>query len=89
MQVDWRALIKSIQWLAGKEPRYCNFVIRAHFHDAGAVTPSHVRFFRTQSWLTCFPVRCCICVHALPAHSLAAVPESCDRGVNRSLCFSC
>jgi hypothetical protein len=34
--VDWRSIKKSIEYLAGREPRFCNFAIRAFFHDSGA-----------------------------------------------------
>jgi hypothetical protein len=29
--------VKAIEYVADKEARYCNFVIRAHFHDAGSL----------------------------------------------------
>ena len=44
VQVDWGGLIKSIKWIAKEEPRYCNFVIRSHFHDAGATFMQVGRF---------------------------------------------
>ena len=28
---------KSIEYIGRKEPRFCNFAIRAHFHDTGAL----------------------------------------------------
>ena len=36
-QVDWRSLVKAVEFVAAKEKRYCNFAIRAHFHDAGSL----------------------------------------------------
>ena len=35
--MDWRSLVKAVEYVAAKEARYCNFVIRAHFHDAGSL----------------------------------------------------
>jgi hypothetical protein len=38
--VDWRSMIKAFEFLARQEPRLCNFMVRAHFHDAGAFKPT-------------------------------------------------
>ena len=29
--------MKAVEFVAAKEKRYCNFAIRAHFHDAGSL----------------------------------------------------
>ena len=35
--VDWRSLVKAVEYLADQEARYCNFAIRVHFHDSGSL----------------------------------------------------
>lgn len=35
--VDWRSAQMAIEFVANKEKRFCNFAIRAHFHDAGSL----------------------------------------------------
>ena len=36
MQVDWVGMIRTVKDISAREPRFCSFAMRSHFHDSGS-----------------------------------------------------